>query len=52
LRSNALVHGGQGCLPLKTRSFPGRLRATPARAALADLLPTDAAVLAGDLSSS
>ena len=46
-----LVYGRQGCLPLKTRSFLDycvpRLRAV-----LADLLPADAAVLTGDLSSS
>jgi len=44
------VHGGQRCLPLKTRSF--RDYCVPRlRAALADLLPADAAVLTGYLSS-
>jgi len=46
-----LVHGGQGSLPLKTRSFLDYC-APRLRAALADLLPADAAVLTGDLSSS
>lgn len=46
-----LVHGGQGSLPLKTRSFLDYC-VPRLRAALADLLPADAAVLTGDLSSS
>ena len=46
-----LVHGGRGSLPLKTRSFLDYC-VPRLRAALADLLPADAAVLTGDLSSS
>jgi hypothetical protein len=46
-----LVHGRQGSLPLKTRSFLDYC-VPRLRAALADLLPADAAVLTGDLSSS
>jgi hypothetical protein len=46
-----LVHGGQGSLPLKTRTFLDYC-VPRLRAALADLLPADAAVLTGDLSSS
>jgi len=45
------VHGGQRCLPMKTRSFLD-CSVPRLRAALADLLPADAAVLTGDLSSS
>jgi len=45
------VHGGQGSLPLKKRSFLDYC-VPRLRAALADLLPADAAVLTGDLSSS
>ena len=47
----SLVHGGQRCLPLKTRGFLDYC-VPRLRAALADLLPADAAVLTGDLSSS
>jgi hypothetical protein len=46
-----LAHGGQGSLPLKTRSFLDYC-VRRLRAALADLLAADAAVLTGDLSPS
>jgi hypothetical protein len=46
-----LVYGGQGSLPLKTRSFLDYC-VPRLRAALADLLAADAAVLTGDLSPS
>jgi hypothetical protein len=45
------VHGGQGSLPLKTRSFLDYC-VPRLRAALADLVPDAAAVLIGDLSFS